>query len=111
MTNAPGVNGVAFSPDGHWLATSGATTPIWDTRSGKELLRVTHEWCIGVAFSPDGHWLATGGSDVVRIWDTRSGKELLQVTHEWCTGVAFSPDGHLLATGGLDKTARVWQLR
>ena len=67
---------MAFSPDGHWLATGGIggtdVARIWDTHSGKELLQVTHEWCTGVAFSPDGHLLATGGLDkTARVWQLR----------------------------------------
>jgi WD40 repeat protein len=68
------IPGVAFSPNGHRLASAShdGTVKIWNSQSGQELLtlaghagRVCH-----VAFSPDGHRLATNGQDgTVRIWD------------------------------------------
>jgi WD40 repeat protein len=72
--------GVAFSPDGHRLASVGgprlSDTPgevkIWDMHTGQEVctLRGHVRVIYGVAFSPDGRRLATAGEqDGVKIWD------------------------------------------
>ncbi len=119
VTDCPGVNDVAFSPDGRWLGGSGKITRIWDATSGEELLGVSSDGCGRVAFSPDGRLLATTGSDkAVRVWDTDSGEEVAAFSHDRRTwDVAFGPDGRLLATSGrsgrrlLDDVVRVWRLR
>ena len=67
--------GVAFSPDGRLLATTGgddATARLWDRVTGKCLSTLTgHDGhVLGAAFSPDGRLLATASSDeTARLWD------------------------------------------
>jgi WD40 repeat protein len=63
---------VAFSPDGHWLATASDdhTARIWDAITGQQLTTLTHDNVVmGVAFSPDGHRLATAShGKAAQIW-------------------------------------------
>ncbi len=111
----PNVRGraVAFSPDGHRLATASddQTAQLWDVGSGERLATFTHEnVVVGVVFSRDGHRLATASDDhTARIWDITSGQQLTTLAHDKpVRAVAFSPDGHRLATASNDHTARIW---
>jgi WD40 repeat protein len=104
----PRLQGVAFSPDGRFLATGSAhcTARIFEVASDQELLQVTNDPGVAeVAFSPDGRRFATSGK-VNRIWDVTTGEELLGVEHDGCLNLAFSPDGRRLAT--CRDAARVW---
>ncbi len=100
------INSIAFSPDGHLLASGSddKNIKLWDPQTGKPLQTLTgHTDTIrSVAFSPDGHLLASGCYDnTIRLWDPQTGKPLQTLTDHTSpiNSVAFSPDGHLLASG------------
>jgi eukaryotic-like serine/threonine-protein kinase len=119
-----GLRGVAFSPDGHRLVSSGLdqTIKVWDAKSGDEILTLRGHLdnVISVAFSLDGCKLATASFDnTVRIWD---GTPLEQEpTPEFRTlrrhvgavlDVAFHPrNGNTLVSAGSDGTIREWDLQ
>ncbi|MCW2652645.1 MAG: hypothetical protein JWR32_3621 [Mycobacterium sp.] len=115
--HAAAVISVAFSPDGHRLATASADTTVrlWnpDTgqRVGQPLTGHTNS-VTSVAFSPDGHRLASASGDTtVRLWNADTGQPLgppLAGHTGPVSGVAFSPDGHRLASAGYDNTVRLW---
>ncbi|MGH3853780.1 MAG: TIR domain-containing protein [Pseudonocardiaceae bacterium] len=122
-TNA--VAAVAFSPDGHTLATGSwdQTVRLWNvadlahpTSLGQPLTGHTN-WVATVAFSPDGHTLASGSYDqTVRLWNvtdpthpTSLGQPLTGHTN-WVATVAFSPDGRTLASGSGDQAVRLWNV-
>ncbi|QDU60313.1 WD domain, G-beta repeat [Planctomycetes bacterium Pan216] len=122
---------LAFSPDGHRLASGGfRTVKIWqrDNKNGAPSWRL--ERTIGsidnpgifgdrvtaLGFSPDGKRLATGGgvpaaSGELRIWDVASGEPVRRVPDphsDVVLSIDYSADGKLLATGAADKFAKVF---
>lgn len=110
-----GINAVAYSPDGAWIAGAGADSLIliWDVESGVVLrtLEGHSDGVTSLTFSPDGRWIASGSVDrTVRLWESASGLPVrtLKGHSEGITSVVFGPDGHWLASGSNDRTVRLW---
>ena len=112
------LTGVAFSPDGRYVASVGAdaVVHIWDIQTKSEVrgLRGHSDWVTSVAFSPDGRSVASVGVEkdkALRIFElpalepASSGGHLSAIN-----AVAVSSDGKLIATAGTDQTIRVWEL-
>jgi WD40 repeat protein len=103
--NIMGLQGVAISPDGSWVASAG-----WDNyirmrsvRDGElRALRAHNSHVKAVSFSPDGTQLASVGiNGVVRIWRVSQGEcvAALRVDGNLCD-CAWSPKSNLVAVGG-----------
>ncbi|RDD89222.1 hypothetical protein [Streptomyces parvulus] len=122
-TRYAGPGTLAFSADGHTLATAyeDRTVQLWDTadpahprRLGKPL--TGHRGYVNtLAFSPDGRTLASGGADdTVRLWDVRDPAHAVprgrpRTGHLGpVNALAYSPDGRTLASGSDDGTVRLW---
>jgi WD40 repeat protein len=108
------VTDLAFSPDGHLLASISGNGDIllWEVAqeqlTGPLLTFGTDYGVINhLEFSPDGKTLITDG---VALWDVMSGQIMREFVGHQDTvyAVAFSPDGKLIATGGADKSIIVW---
>ncbi len=111
------MKGVAFSPEGRWLA---ASTPdfqvvFWDAHTYQPSRRLSGHTgeVFSVAFSRDGRRLASASLDrTVRVWDVATGQcqAVLRGHTEDVFAAAFHPDGTRLATAGRDQTIWFWDL-
>lgn len=106
---------MAFSPDGHTLATGSwdGSAKLWNIDTGRIVRTLMgHSGRIdSVAFSPDGKTLATGSFDhTAKLWEVATGRVThTLVKHKYgVAAVAFSPDGKTLVTGSRDNTAELW---
>ncbi len=112
------VSGLSFSPDGKWLASSGADNRLVLTElEGEEAYTYPgHRAAVrSVAFSPDGKRLVSGARDeLVIVWDVEepgANKEPLAVYDGHTNGVndaRWSPDGRSIASGSDDGTVLLW---
>jgi serine/threonine protein kinase/WD40 repeat protein len=110
----PGMERIAISPDGHWVATGtwrGTLVKIWDARSGELVRDLPVEGSAEVRFSPDGSRLVTATGQGYVHWEAGTWTPVLRVERSQASGLpgvaAFTPDGRLLA---LARTRRKVQL-
>lgn len=109
-----GVQDLAWSPDGRWLAAAAVSGPISLIASATGA--IGQEWpghdggTLKLAWSPDGRRLASGGQDGwARVWDPRHSEECQKLVGggNWVGGVSFSPYADLLITAA-GKELRAW---
>lgn len=122
-----GLIGLAFSPDGKWLAGATNDFPLkgdvtlWELATGKRHSTMLANGVYCLAFSPDGETLAAGclanyhqgkkETKHVRLWDVDSGEDRFYLRHEnSALCLAFSADGATLATGTDYGEVSLWDV-
>jgi len=110
---------VAFSPDGHLLATAnGVDCRFWNLASWKcdhVFRRDERSGASPITFSSDGQVAAIPlTSYTVRLLDTKSWKELATLSGpepQYLSSIAFNSDDSMLAIGCETKEIQLWNLR
>jgi WD40 repeat protein len=104
--------GLAYSPNGKWLATpegsrgKASGIKLWESASGKEIADFRgHIGPVnGIAFAPDGKRLVSASEDMtIKFWDVEKSEEIttLRGHSSAVRTLAFSPDGkRLVSTTG-----------
>lgn len=116
------LEGVAFHPNGQWVACGGidylstgerdGAVCLWDIPT-KEKRFVIDVGVYSVAFDPSGKYLAGAGiNDAVYLWETESQEMVFELAghQQKINVVAFDPSGSYLVSGGDDMTIRVWDV-
>src|SRR5262249_31388612 len=113
------VKGVAYSPDGRWLASAALDARVFvrDAASGEErgtfpVSGFADRGVGWVAFARDSHALACAGGRDVRVRDPDRGTDLLAVQADArIRSLAISPDCRLVAAGDFPGKVTVWDVR
>jgi WD40 repeat protein/serine/threonine protein kinase len=110
------VSGVAFSPDGCWLASGShdKTIMLRDTATGrvKRVLKGHTGAVSAVAFSKDGRTLVSASHDgTLKLWPMEKEEEpqTLKPNFGELWTMAASPDGRFVAAGGPNGTIKLWK--
>jgi WD40 repeat protein len=106
---------VAFSPDGHQLASGSYDNNviIWDVSTGEpEITLDDHKGDVCyIEWSPDGSKIATGSHDkTIILWDSNTYEKLavLQGHTDLIQSMKWSPGGNKIASGSRDGIIIVW---
>lgn len=110
------LTGLAFSPDGTRLASTGLNTTVllWNVPDRKQVATLTghQDHVLSVRFSTTGNELLTTSFDTTaRVWNLNSGKtkQILR-GHSWYVrDAAWSRDGRTIVTAGEDQRVMVFR--
>lgn len=103
---------VAFSPDGHLVATGSDDIVLWDAMTRTKLTHLKYTAVVwSVEFSPDGRWLvSTHGDGAILVWDVAERQLAANLNgHSGpVRAVTYSPDGKHIASASEDQTVIIW---
>lgn len=109
--------GLAFSPDGRWLAITTQTQTVqildMDTKRLLQPFAIKEGLLSQAFFSPNDNRLAATTLDGrLYFWDVPTRRTLpLTLSHvSEILSLAFSPDGKTLATSSNDRTVKLWEM-
>lgn len=116
IRSKPLFDGLAFSPDGKFLAfiPDNTTLAIWSTELQAEVFRIPMSHATGARpiFDRGSRQIAFTNGTEVHVYDLGEKKKvatLLQIGGQ-VRRIAFSPDGEYLAAGSEDKNLRIWRI-
>ena len=112
-----GILGIAFSPDGRRLASTGddGSVRLWDVETGLLVHTFAHHkgTVFDVAFDREGNRLVSAGRDnTLAIWDVTANRPPLRLvghTYYALKGV-FSRDGSRVVSASMDLSVKVWDV-
>ncbi len=109
----PRIGGVAHSPDGSKVLTSGDRLQVWNAATLRLLAttRVPPSFSYGVQFSSEGERvLAYGPGNTVCVFDTADGSLLVSIDAGGTIESALSPDGSRVAVAHPNHSVGVYEV-
>jgi serine/threonine protein kinase/WD40 repeat protein/Flp pilus assembly protein TadD len=97
-----GLENVALSPDGNWVATSSPLgVAIWNARSGEHVRDLAVPGKARMCFTPNSRWLVSNSGPAVGLWEVGTWKLRYDLPFKADVGsaVAFTSDGRVAAVG------------
>ena len=115
VAHAGPLSGCHFFPGDSFMVATGSfdsQVMIWDIRSGKTKMNLTHNGPIyTIAISHDGQLIA-GASKDISIWKTRNGEKAALLNRHWdiVRSITFSPDNGFLLSLAVEDSPILWDL-